>query len=626
MIEIKNLCKHYGHQNVFSNLSFHLPSTGFCLLVGKNGSGKSSLLSILAGRDTDYSGEFRYNQEKITKSNADFFANQFVSFLPQDSLVFEDENVLENVWLLSEKKNKAKAENYLRKVGLEDRKDQLASNLSTGEKQRLCLARVLYDLKDILLCDEITSNLDEENKQIILNILKEVSKNHLVLFATHDTLQEFKSFSPVLLVLDNEKISSSGLPSLCEKSQPLNLKKQSFSPFSSLYTQWKEDKKSHFFLFFVSFFFVVLTIFSGSLYNSFEIVSKGSIQQDHYQVLKDRESDLVYDSYLSSSPIFICDKQNGREGEELKIYDAIIPFLPQKVKLGTIGSVFCIPSQSYISENLKLISGRIPNKEGEIRISSYTSDLETKKDSTRKEIQIGQFSFSVVGIYEGKDPNKLRDRLKASNSPIQREFYKTYSFLSGSVFLYSNRFQNFTSAFPNTSFNRKIREKHQINKLETAFWEDYLLSDKNGKNIIHTLSHRFSSPMFYRIFLISYSAFVAIFLVSYWIRNKRRFLLKRYLGISRKVLNLNNFLLFSRTETLALLFGIVIGSLFVFLFSFFVSNRLISKITLPVLMVFPCSYLYCLIIAFCFIVLFFGTLNLLSPKSISRKLYEVKKK
>ena len=91
MIEIKNLCKHYGHQNVFSNLSFHLPSTGFCLLVGKNGSGKSSLLSILAGRDTDYSGEFRYNQEKITKSNADFFANQFVSFLPQDSLVFEDE-------------------------------------------------------------------------------------------------------------------------------------------------------------------------------------------------------------------------------------------------------------------------------------------------------------------------------------------------------------------------------------------------------------------------------------------------------------------------------------------------------------------------------------------------------
>ena len=275
------------------------------------------MLSILAGRDTDYSGEFRYNQEKITKSNADFFANQFVSFLPQDSLVFEDENVLENVWLLSEKKNKAKAENYLRKVGLEDRKDQLASNLSTGEKQRLCLARVLYDLKDILLCDEITSNLDEENKQIILNILKEVSKNHLVLFATHDTLQEFKSFSPVLLVLDNEKISSSGLPSLCEKSQPLNLKKQSFSPFSSLYTQWKEDKKSHFFLFFVSFFFVVLTIFSGSLYNSFEIVSKGSIQQDNYQVLKDRESDLVYDSYLSSSPIFICDKQNGREGEEL---------------------------------------------------------------------------------------------------------------------------------------------------------------------------------------------------------------------------------------------------------------------------------------------------------------------
>ena len=219
------------------------------------------------------------------------------------------------------------------------------------------------------------------------------------------SIQEFKSFSPVLLVLDNEKISSSGLPSLCEKSQPLNLKKQSFSPFSSLYTQWKEDKKSHFFLFFVSFFFVVLTIFSGSLYNSFEIVSKGSIQQDNYQVLKDRESDLVYDSYLSSSPIFICDKQNGREGEELKIYDAIIPFLPQKVKLGTIGSVFCIPSQSYISENLKLISGRIPNKEGEIRISSYTSDLETQKDSTRKEIQIGQFSFSVVGIYEGKDPN-----------------------------------------------------------------------------------------------------------------------------------------------------------------------------------------------------------------------------
>ncbi len=626
MIEIENLCKSYGHQTVFNHLSFQLPSTGLCILVGKNGSGKSTLLSILAGRDTNYRGEFRNNKDKITQSNSDFFASQFVSFLPQDSLVFEDENVLENVCLLSEKKNKIRAENCLRQVGLEDRKEQLASYLSTGEKQRLCLARALYDLKDILLCDEITSNLDEENKQIILNILKEVSKTHLVLFATHDDVQDFKDLSPHILSINDRKISFSDAFSLCEKNQALSQKKQSFSSVSSLYSQWKEDKKSHFFLFFISFFFVVLTIFSGSLYYSFEIVSKGNIQQDNYQILKDRESDLVYDSYLSSSPIFICNKQNGLDGEELKIYNTIVPILPQEIKLGTIGAVFHIPSQSYVSKNIKLISGRIPDKEGEIRISSYTSDLESTTDSKAKEIKIGQNSFSVVGVYEGKDPNKLRTRLKDKINPVQRDFYMSYSFLSGSVFLYSNRFQNFISAFPNSLSNQKIRKEKQINKSETIFWEDYLLSNQSGKNLIHFLSAKFSSPMFYQIFLISYSSFIVVFLISFYIRNKRRYLLKRYLGISRKVLNLNNLLLFSRTEIFSLLFGIGIGSLSVFLVSHFVSKQLISKITLPVLIFCPYSYLYCILIVFSFVILFFTTLNLLSPKNISKRLYEVKKK
>ena len=191
MLKISNLTKKFKDKVIFKETSFELPDTGLFLLKGKNGLGKTTLLNILNQNDLDYEGEVYYNDELLTTKNVEKYRGNIVHTIYQDNLFFDDSTVLQNIKRIASKKlTDEEALSYLKLVRLEDVKDSKPYNLSSGELKRLTIAMSLTLSPKIILCDEIINNLDNENVDIILEILKELSKDVLVVLVSHTLVKQ----------------------------------------------------------------------------------------------------------------------------------------------------------------------------------------------------------------------------------------------------------------------------------------------------------------------------------------------------------------------------------------------------------------------------------------------------
>lgn len=123
----------------------------------------------------------------ITEKEKILFWKNTTAFIFQDYGIIEEESVAYNIIFSNNKSDKTMAKKYLKKVGLVEKTDSLASTLSGGEKQRLGIARALYKNAKIILADEPTASLDEKNRDIIITLLKQcVEEEVLVILATHD--------------------------------------------------------------------------------------------------------------------------------------------------------------------------------------------------------------------------------------------------------------------------------------------------------------------------------------------------------------------------------------------------------------------------------------------------------
>ncbi|MFJ9461825.1 ABC transporter ATP-binding protein/permease [Viridibacillus arvi] len=213
MIEIKNLTKNYGDSLIFDDTSFSFPSQGLVCLLGASGSGKSTLLNMVAGFDIDYSGDITVCGTSISKMNADelcAYRRDNIGFIFQDYHLLSGYTVLENILLscelntLSEEENRENAKELLNKIGLSQKTDEKIENLSGGQKQRVAIARALISNPRIILADEPTGALDRRNSIEIMELLKEISKDRLVIVITHD--QKICSFADEVVHIEKGKI------------------------------------------------------------------------------------------------------------------------------------------------------------------------------------------------------------------------------------------------------------------------------------------------------------------------------------------------------------------------------------------------------------------------------------
>lgn len=196
MIKLINLVKTYGTRNVLNCLSFRFPKNGLIGIVGPSGCGKTTLLNIMAGIDEPTSGVCLFknrslaNMKPIEKSA---YRLVEIGYVFQDFRLFDNESVHDNLALpLETMSNETKEikkrhiNHLLATVGLSTKAKNKINTLSGGEKQRVAIARSLVNNPSIILCDEPTGALDEENATSIMKILIRLSIRQLVIIVSHD--------------------------------------------------------------------------------------------------------------------------------------------------------------------------------------------------------------------------------------------------------------------------------------------------------------------------------------------------------------------------------------------------------------------------------------------------------
>ena len=199
MLEIKNITKIYKTgsftQKALNKVNINFRENEFVSILGPSGSGKTTLLNIIGGLDKYDSGDLIINEistKKYKDKDWDSYRNHRIGFIFQSYNLIPHQTVLSNVELaltlsgIGKKERKRRAIKALKEVGLGDHIHKKPNQMSGGQMQRVAIARALINNPDILLADEPTGALDSDTSVQIMNLLKKISKDKLVIMVTHN--------------------------------------------------------------------------------------------------------------------------------------------------------------------------------------------------------------------------------------------------------------------------------------------------------------------------------------------------------------------------------------------------------------------------------------------------------
>lgn len=634
MFEIKGLTKKYGENQIFSNISFSFQNKGLYILEGENGIGKTTLLSILSGKDSNYSGSLIYNNKEIVKKNRNSFSDKFVTYIPQDSLVLDNETVINNVLLPYKTKDKEKATKILIDLGLEAIIDQPVSSLSSGERQRLAFARAIYEIKEIVLLDEVTSNLDSKSASIILYEIKRIAQESLVIFVTHGKFDKKFYSDACVLELTKQGIEFHSSPSHVDNNV-LNSSKQELNNWGfkdDVKSSFCEEKTSHIVFSSITAFLMALLIIFFSFGFSFES-KRGS---EDGELLYDKYNDTLKTTLSETTPVFFGTKEDGYTGECLQVINSQVCSLinPNEYDFNVSGSAISSfiqypDSGKCLSYDINLVAGNIPKEDNEIIISDVCAEHLSLKP-TLGATKLWN-TYLVTGIYKSIDLANFSQRYQnyASSSDffnnlIDKNIFSMYSFMVDTSFIFSSETEI-------DSFVFLANEENENQFLKNT---DYLYTigfspiavDKNGNQILEPF---YNSSMWlilaYLVLLFLFSFFI-VFIISFYFKNKDRYLILRVMGIRREKQTTANIISFGLDSILSYSIGILFGSATVAIIdSIYRKNLLGATKTLFSFTFYP--YIFGLAAILVFILFFsFVLCFCLSNKDISKEIYHIKEK
>ena len=578
-LSLNSLSKNYGEQKVLSALSYSFYPKGLYLLFGENGSGKSTLLNILSGKETDYEGKISCSGEELSKKNRESFSDNYVSYVAQDALFFEDRKVIDDFLLPYEKKDKEKAKKILTDLGLENVLNEKCKELSEGEKERLCFGQAIYADKKIVLLDEITANLDPLSTEKILRYVLELSKNRLVIFATHDNRPEWFTKDAFILKRKDGKLTEEKAGAFDDSETTLKKKKGFYT--SPLLSSFKTDKKFHGLL---AAFCVLLTIFSfwsisvakstettTSFSDTGEVRTKSPYQEACNQV------------FLQTAPVLPTFHPLP---DETIVYPVVhASWLRVNENTQTGGEDYKIPGKTFEGiciyqdndpDKVKLTEGKYPTEQFECIIPDICQ-------RNNPELRIGskiksreqQGSFKIVGIYKAENPNTIALKYKdydptdANHRPDPKARL-IYSFKTETIFCGQGTYLNQSRLFfvPNNSRNQEAFLSSDPSMFINVFLYAPICTDKKTGKMLFTWDgftyHSLRLEQIGTLFLWMLPGFLVIFIFGYIAANRRKYILLRFLGTSRKKLLKDSLIGCLGSSFLGFAFGILLGILSVF--------------------------------------------------------------
>ena len=274
MLQIKNVCKEYItgdlKQIALNDVSLNLRDNEFVAILGPSGSGKTTLLNIIGGLDRYDSGDLVINAistKKYKDRDWDSYRNHTIGFVFQSYNLIPHQSILNNVELaltisgISRSERKKRAIKALEEVGLGDQIHKRPNQMSGGQMQRVAIARALVNNPDILLADEPTGALDTETSVQVMNLLKEVAKDRLVVMVTHNP-ELAEEYATRIVKLKDGKIIDDSNPYIIDETaqketEHKNMGKASMSVLTALSLSFNNlrTKKAR----------TILTSFAGSI-------------------------------------------------------------------------------------------------------------------------------------------------------------------------------------------------------------------------------------------------------------------------------------------------------------------------------------------------------------------------
>lgn len=272
MLELKKIIKEYrtGDETVqaLKNVSLKFRSNEFVSILGQSGSGKTTLLNIIGGLDQYTSGDLIINGKStkdFKEKDWDTYRNHSVGFIFQSYNLIPHQSVLSNVELaltlsgVSKEERRQRALEVLEKVGLKEHVNKKPNQMSGGQMQRVAIARALINDPEILLADEPTGALDSETSVQIMNLLKEIAADRLVIMVTHNPALAEEYSTRIIQLFDGEVTDDSDPAEEIgeRKSGVLKSKKTFMSFFTALSLSFNNllTKKGR----------TLLTAFAGSI-------------------------------------------------------------------------------------------------------------------------------------------------------------------------------------------------------------------------------------------------------------------------------------------------------------------------------------------------------------------------
>lgn len=429
MIKIIGLNKDYDFA-VLQNINLQLPDKGFIALVGESGSGKSTLLKCIGLLEKPTSGEIWYAEKKLSSLNPiakENMRGKILSYISQSTALIEDETVDKGLSFFQHD-SKIRLE-VLKKLSIEDKKDEIARNLSGGERQRVAIAQALLRDTPVLLCDEITANLDPKNAEEVHKILKEISKSKLVLCVGHNP-EMLNKYADRMISLKEGKVCKDEVLS---KDFKLKCKDVAFlgkktsigiDKFFKIFS-WGIKAKLARIIFCALFIFFALT---GFCFGITQIItgSDGLIrkQAEHLGIEFVKINNYQKDSYMVANSIMANDwrvfvdfdtqkdKFELLEGEfPSNEYEVIISEFKAKYEKIEVGDEYYIAA----CDDIYKISGIFKSD-----LSSYTFDKRIPENfSVYPTLDAVYFSKDAISYYE-------KNVLKAAQDSVQNLYIEKY--------------------------------------------------------------------------------------------------------------------------------------------------------------------------------------------------------